>query len=86
MIWAIDKAIELLSVVTVRRHDFHDGVMAYILPIGESTMYRIFFAWTVFMEAVFSYLNLKPDDIFLLHSMLEVFIKTGCGFIDTIIG
>ena len=31
----------------------------------------------------FSCLNIKPDDTFLLHSMLEVFIKTGCGFIDT---
>ena len=77
MSWAIDKASELLSVMTVRRHDFHDGVMAYILPVGDSTMYRIFFVWTVYMEAVFSYLNIKLDDTFLLHSMLEVFIKTG---------
>ena len=82
VIWAIDKATEILSVMTVSRHDFHHGVMAYMLPFGESAMYRIFVARVVYMEAVFSHLKLKLDDTFLVHNMPEVLIKTECGLTD----
>ena len=34
-------------------------------------------AWVVFMKAVFSCLNLKPDDGFLPYNMPELFNKTG---------
>ena len=51
-----------------------------MLPIGESTMYRIFIPWLVYMEAVLSHLNLSPVDKFL------VFIKTGCDLTDAVIG
>ena len=37
-IQATVKANELSLVMTVSRHGFHNGVMAYILQIGGSTM------------------------------------------------
>ena len=57
-----DQANELSSVMTVCRHGFHNCVMAYTLQIGESTIHIMFVAWIVFMEIMFSCLNLKPDD------------------------
>ena len=39
----------------------------------------------VFMKAIFSCLNLKFDDGFLLYSMHEVFNKTGHGLTGIII-
>ena len=42
-------------------------------------------AWVVFVKAIFSYLNLKPDDGFLLYNMPEVFNKTGHSPTDIII-
>lgn len=56
-----------------------------MLPTGESTMCRIFVAWVVYMEVVFTFLNFKPDDTLLLHSMPEVLIKTGYVLKGTII-
>ena len=38
---------------------------------------KIFAVWVVFMEAILSFLNFKPDDIFLAFSKSEVFNKTG---------
>ena len=56
--------------------------MAYMLQIRESTIHRIFVVWAVFMEAIFSCLNLKSDDGFLGYIMAEVFNKTGHGLTD----
>ena len=42
-------------------------------------------AWLVFVKAIFSYLNLKPDDGFLIYNMLDVFNKARHGLIDTVI-
>ena len=69
--------------MTVCKHAFHNGVTAYMLQIGESTLYKIFVLWVVFMEAIFSYLNLEPDDGFLPYSMLAwSFNKTGHSLKD----
>ena len=76
---------ELSSVMNVRRNGFHNGVMAYMLQFDESTILRIFVPWIVLMEAIFSWLDLKPDEVFLLYSMPKVFSKTGHGFTDIII-
>ena len=46
----LDKAIELLAVLTICRHSLHQGVMAYMLKVGESTVQRTFVAWVVFLE------------------------------------
>ena len=51
--------------MTVCRHGFHNGIMAYMLQFGESAIHRIFVAWVVFVKAIFSCLNLKPDEGFL---------------------
>ena len=47
------------------RYGFHNGVMAYMLQFGESTIRRVLVARIVFVTAIFSCLNLKPDDRFL---------------------
>ena len=50
-----------------------------------SVLHRIFAAWVVFVKTIFSCLNLKPDDGFLLHFMPERFNKTGHGLTDSVI-
>ena len=39
-------------------------------------------AWEVFVKAIFSCLNLKPNDGFLPYNMPEVFNKTGHDLTD----
>ena len=56
-----------------------------MLQFSESAIHRIFVAWVVFVKAIFSYLNLKPDDGFLRYNMPELFDKTGHGLIDIVI-
>ena len=46
---SLDSATELLSVLTCCRHALHQGVIAYILRLNETTGERIFIAWTVFL-------------------------------------
>ena len=41
-------------------------------------------AWVVFVKAIFSCLNLKPDDGFLPYNMTEVFNKTRHGLTDIV--
>ena len=67
------KANELSSVMTVCIHGFNSDVMTCMLQIGESTIHRTFVAWVVFMESIFSCLNLKADDEFLSFSTPEGF-------------
>ena len=62
--------------MTVCRHGFHDGVMAYIL-------YTIWLKCVV--KAIFSCLNLKADDGFLPYNMPKVFNETGHGLTDIVI-
>ena len=63
------KAIELLAVLTICRHSLHQGVMAYMLKVGESTVQRTFVAWVVFLETIFNCIDLKPEAGFLLIKM-----------------
>ena len=41
-------------------------------------------AWVVFVKAIFSCLNLKPDDGFLPYNMPELFNKIGHGLTDIV--
>ena len=50
-----------------------------MLQLGESTVHIIFVAWVIFMKAILSYVNLKPDDEFLSYRMPEFFDKTELG-------
>ena len=79
------KPNKLLSVITVCRHGFHNGVTAYMLQFGESIKHRIFVAWVVFVKAIFLCLNLKPDDGFFPYSLTEDFNQTGHALIQIII-
>ena len=76
------KLNKLLPVMTICRHGLHNGVMAYMLQFGQSAIHRIFVTWVVFVKAIFSCLNLKPDDGFLPYNMPELFNKTGHGLTD----
>ena len=40
--------------------------------------------WVAFVKAIFSCLNLKPDDGFLPYNMTEVFNKTRHGLTDIV--
>ena len=85
----LDKPTELFAVTTVYRHcrhSLHQGVMAFMLKVGESTMQLIFVGWIVFLETIFTHINLKPEAGFLLKKMPDIFVKTGQGLIDMIIG
>ena len=78
-IWVTNKATKLLSALTVFWHCFHNDVMAYMPEISECTMNRIFVAWVVFMELIFSGLKSWTWSwIFTLH-YTRCFIKTFHG-------
>ena len=70
-----DKPNKLLSVMTVCKCGFHNGVMAYMLQFGYSAVHRTFQARVVFVKAIFSCLNLRPDDGFLPYNLLRFLIK-----------
>ena len=59
--------------------------MAYMLQLVKVLSTEIFLAWVVFVKAIFSCLNLKPDDGFLPYNMPELFNKTGHGVTDIVI-
>ena len=69
-IQAIDKTYAFLSVMTVCRNAFDNGVMAYMLQIHESTIHITFVACIVLMEAIFPCFNIKPDNWNLATSLL----------------
>ena len=81
---AIDKANELLSDTTVCTHGFYNCIIAYMLQIAERTIRKIYVAWVLSMEAIFSHLSLRSDDWVLRYSKAEIFIKTGHGLTDAI--
>ena len=70
--------------MTVCIHGFHNDFVTCMLQIGESTIHIIFVTCAVFMEAIFSCLNLKPERGFLVYIMPEVFNKTGHGLTGNI--
>ena len=39
---SLDKPTELFTVITICRHSLHQGVMAFMLKVGESKMQRTF--------------------------------------------
>ena len=78
------SATELLAVLTCCRHALYQGVMAYILRQSETTMQRIFIAWTVFLSTLLT-LDLRPANGYLLKMIPEIFIKTGHGLTDLVI-
>ena len=73
------KPNKLSSLITVCRHGFYNGVMAYMLQFGEIATNTIFVRREVFVKATLPCLNLKTDDRFLHYTMPEVFSKTGHG-------
>ena len=71
----IVKPNKLLSVMTVCRLGFHNGVMAYISQFALIALHRIFVAWLVFVKAIFPCLNLKLMIDFYLTACLRFLIK-----------
>ena len=39
---SLDKPTELFAVITICRHSLHQGVMVFMLKVGESSIQRIF--------------------------------------------
>ena len=69
---SVDKPTELLAVLTICRHSLHQGVMAFMLKVGENTIQRIFVGWIVFLGTIFICINLKPEAGFLLKKMPDI--------------
>ena len=82
---SLDKPTDLFAVITICRHSLHQGVMAFMLKVEESTMQLISVGWIVFLETIFTHINLKPEAGFLLKKMPDIFVKTGHGLTDMII-
>ena len=78
----LGKSTELLTYLTICRHSLHLGVM---LDLGESTIYRIFVGLAAVLEILFTQLNLKPSEGYLLKKMPAVFVKTEHGMTDIVI-
>ena len=49
-------------------------------------MQLVFVGWIVFLETIFTHINLKPEAGFLLKKMPDSFVETGHGLTDIIIG
>jgi len=81
----LDKTTELLAVLTLCRCSLHQGVMASMLKVGESTVQRTFVAWIAFLETFFNCIDLKPEAGFLLKKMPDNFVNTGHRRTDMII-
>lgn len=71
---SLDKATELLAVLTICRHGVHQGLMAFFMDISKSTMQRIFIGWVIFVAGIFNEIDLKPPSGFLLKKMPKSFI------------
>lgn len=82
---SLDKATELLAVLTICRHGVHQGLMAFFMDISKSTMQRIFIGWVIFVAGIFNEIDLKPPSGFLLKKMPKSFIETGHGLTDLVI-
>ena len=48
-------------------------------------MQIVFVGWIVFLETIFTHINLKPEAGFLLKKMPDSFVETGHGLTDMII-
>ena len=81
----VDKETELLGYLTICRHSLHLGIMAHMLNIFQSTVDRFFVGWAIFLETLFSKLDLKPYEGYLIKNMPEIFIKTGHGLTNIVI-
>ena len=55
------------------------------VTIWLSAIHIIFVTWVVFVKAIFSCLNLKPEDGYLPYNMPEVLNKTGHSLTDMVI-
>ena len=70
------SCVEMASIM-VSWHTYYKLVK---VPIFSN--HRIFVVWVLFMEVIFTYLNLKTDGRFLRYSMPEVLNKTGHGLTE----
>ena len=59
--------------------------MVNMSQFSESTTYIIFVVWIFIIKAIFSCLNLKPDDECLPYSVPNIFNKNRHDFTDFII-
>ncbi|XP_065662741.1 uncharacterized protein LOC136085368 [Hydra vulgaris] len=78
----LEKKTELFSVLTLCRHALHLGVIGFMAGVSKSTMYRVFTGWVVFLDTIFSEINLKVESTYISLMMPSVFKKTGHGETD----
>ena len=74
-----------MAVLTVCRHELHQGVMRFMLGISKATIQRIFIGWVIFLATVFNVIDLKPSSGYLLKKMPKIFVETAHGLTDLVI-
>ncbi|XP_065643043.1 uncharacterized protein LOC136074634 [Hydra vulgaris] len=81
----LEKKTELFSVLTLCRHALHLGVIGFMAGVSKSTIYRVFTGWVVFLDTIFSEINLKVESTYIFLMMPSVFKKTGHGETDIVV-
>ena len=78
----IEAKDELLIISAFFRHGFNLGIGGWVGGISESSMQCYFTAWTMFLAALFSSIDLRPGPGFLQSLMPEIFKETGHDLTD----
>ena len=76
---------QYLIVMMVCRHGLDFKFAAYMADVSPQTIGRIYNGWVIFLAALFSKLNTRPQQKFLQEKMPKIFRDTGHGETDLIL-
>ena len=76
---------QYVIVMMICRHGLDLKFAAFVTNVSETTIGRIFNSWVVFLSTVFTKLDTRPHQKFLLQKMPSAFINTGHGMTDLIL-
>ena len=79
----LTKRTELLCYFTICRHTLHLGVMAFLTNTSDSTISRIFSAWSIFLSTLFDSIDLSPYPGEVISLLPKEFWSS--GFQDTVL-
>lgn len=84
---SVDKPTELFAVLAICRHSLHQGVMVFMFKSRRehNSAHICWLDSFVFLETIFTYINLNPEAGILLKKMPDIFVKTGHRLTDMII-
>ena len=79
----LTKRTELLCYFTICRHALHLGVMTFLTNTSDSTISRIFSAWSIFLSTLFDSIDLSPYPGEVISLLPKEFWSS--GFQDTVL-